>query len=128
MAASSRLIRWVRSSLSATWVSWLTALVSSSQSCHSLSPSTRMGAFSEASGPDRRRFIETTSSFWTPSLVAMVSTWSGCRSPSWKAEMALLALRRLKNSFFCEAVVPILTRLHDLRMYSWIEARIHHMA
>ena len=36
--------------------------------------------------------------------------------------------RRLKNSFFCAAVVPIFTRLHERRIYSWIEARIHHIA
>ena len=39
-----------------------------------------------------------------------------------------LSLRRLKNSFFCAAVVPIFTSDQDRRMYSWIEARIHHMA
>ena len=44
------------------------------------------------------------------------------------APILFLALRRLKNSFFCAAVVPIFTRLHDRRMYSWIEARIHHIA
>ena len=33
-----------------------------------------------------------------------------------------------QNSFFCAAVVPIFTRLQERRMYSWIEARIHHMA
>ena len=36
--------------------------------------------------------------------------------------------RRLKNNFFCAAVVPILTRLQLRRMNSWIEARIHHIA
>ena len=40
----------------------------------------------------------------------------------------LLALRRLKNSFFWFAVVPIFTSDHERRMYSWIEALIHHMA
>ena len=64
----------------------------------------------------------------TPSLVAMVETWSGCRSPSCRALISLFALRRLKNSFFWAAVVPIFTMLHDLSTYSWIEARIHHMA
>ena len=44
------------------------------------------------------------------------------------APILFFALRRLKNSFFCAAVVPIFTRLHDRRMYSWIEARIHHIA
>ena len=33
------------------------AVSSASQSCHSLSPSERSGAFSEASPPDRRRFM-----------------------------------------------------------------------
>ena len=36
--------------------------------------------------------------------------------------------RRLKNSFFWAAVVPILTSDQDRRMYSWIAALIHHMA
>ena len=49
-------------------------------------------------------------------------------SPSSRALISLLALRRLKNSFFWAAVVPIFTRLQERRMYSWIEARIHHMA
>src|ERR1700686_1514682 len=40
--------------------------------------------------------------------------------------MRLLALRRLKNSFFWLAVVPIFTSDHDRRMYSWIAALIHH--
>ena len=44
------------------------------------------------------------------------------------APILFFALRRLKKSFFCAAVVPIFTRLHERRMYSWIEARIHHMA
>ncbi|MNE72678.1 hypothetical protein D3C80_1686390 [compost metagenome] len=69
-----------------------------------------------------------TSSSDTPSLVAMAARCSGCRSPSSKAEIWLLALRRLKKSFFCAAVVPIFTRDQERRMYSWIEARIHHMA
>src|SRR3712207_8022842 len=47
--------------------------------------------------PDRRRFIEITSSCVTPSWVAMCSTCSGRRSPSSKAEIWLFALRRLKN-------------------------------
>ena len=42
--------------------------------------------------------------------------------------MRLLALRRLKKSFFWLAVVPILTSDHERKMYSWIEARIHHIA
>ncbi len=58
----------------------------------------------------------------------MIRTCSGRMSPSSKALIWLLALRRLKNSFFCAAVVPIFTRDHERRMYSWIEARIHHMA
>ena len=41
-----------------------------------------------------------------------------------------LALRppQVEESFFCAAVVPIFTRLHERRMYSWMEARIHHIA
>ena len=58
----------------------------------------------------------------------MALTCSGRRSPSSRALISLLALRRLKNSFFCAAVVPIFTSDQERRMYSWIEARIHHMA
>ena len=61
-------------------------------------------------------------------LVAISFTWSGLRSPSSSALSWPLILRRLKNSFFCAAVVPIFTRLHERRMYSWIAALIHHMA
>ncbi len=42
--------------------------------------------------------------------------------------MRLFALRRLKNSFFWFAVVPIFTSDHERRIYSWIAALIHHMA
>jgi hypothetical protein len=38
--------------------------------------------------------------------------------PSSNAEMWLLALRRLKKSFFWLALVPIFTIDHDRRMYS----------
>jgi hypothetical protein len=41
--------------------------------------------------------------------------WSGRRSPSSSAEILLLALRRLKNSFFWLAVVPSFTTC------SWIK-------
>ena len=67
-------MRWLYSSVSATWVSAETALSSASQSCHSLSLSERNGEFSEESGPESRRFIEITSSLVTPSLVAMIAT------------------------------------------------------
>ena len=43
-------------------------------------------------------------------------------------EILLWALRRLKNTFFWFAVVPIFTSDHDRRMYSWIAALIHHTA
>lgn len=99
MASCNRPMRRDFSSLSAKAVSWDTAVSSASQSCHSLSPSERIGAFSEES-PPRRRFMLVTSSSDTPSLVAMAERCSGCRSPSSKAEIWLLALRRLKNSFF----------------------------
>ena len=72
--------------------------------------------------------MEMTSSSGTPSLVAICLTWSGRRSPSSRALSCPFMRRRLKNSFFCAAVVPIFTRLHERRMYSWMEARIHHMA
>jgi len=49
-------------------------------------------------------------------------------SPSSSAKIRLLALRRLKNSFFWLAVVPIFTGDHERRMYSWIAALIHHIA
>ena len=45
-----------------------------------------------------------------------------------EAAILLLALRRLKNSFFWLAVVPIFTSDHERRTYSWIEALIHHIA
>src|SRR5262249_20402817 len=63
------------------------------------SPSSRMGALSEASPPSRR-FMSMTSCSVTPSRLAMSLTWSGRISPSSSAEMRLLALRKLKNSFF----------------------------
>ena len=93
------------------------------------SPSPLSGAFSELSPPpDRRRFIETTSSWVTPRSVAILSTCSGRMSPSSSAPILPFALRRLKNSFFCAAVVPSFTSDHERRMYSWIAARIHHIA
>ena len=49
-------------------------------------------------------------------------------SPSWSAEILLLALRRLKNNFLWVAVLAIFTSDHERRMYSWIEALIHHTA
>ena len=64
----------------------------------------------------------------TPACVAISVTWSGFRSPSSSAWILPFTLRRLKNSRFWLAVVPIFTRLHERRMYSWIEALIHHMA
>ena len=72
--------------------------------------------------------MSTTSCSVTPSRLAISLTWSGRRSPSSSAEILLLALRRLKNSFFWFAVVPIFTSDHERRMYSWIEALIHHIA
>ena len=72
--------------------------------------------------------METTSSSLTESFLAICFTWSGFRSPSSSAEIWLLALRRLKNSRYWLAVVPIFTRLQERRMYSWIAALIHHMA
>ena len=69
-----------------------------------------------------------TSCLPTPSRFEIDSTWSSRKSPSSSAEIRLLALRRLKNSFFWLAVVPIFTSDHERRMYSWIDARIHHMA
>ena len=55
-------------------------------------------------------------------------TCSGCKSPSSMACIWPFSLRRLKNSFFWAAVVPIFTSDQECRMYSWIAARIHHMA
>jgi len=129
-AVSSRPIRISYSSSLASFDSGLTAFSSTSQSCHSPPPSASlpMGAFKEASPPDMRRFMEMTSSLVTPSLVAICSTCSGRKSPSSTASIWPLILRRLKKSFFCAAVVPIFTRLHERRMYSWIDARIHHIA
>ena len=75
-----------------------------------------------------RRFIEITSSSVTLRSWAILATFSGRSSPSSMAPILFFAFLRLKKSFFCAAVVPIFTRLHERRMYSWIEARIHHMA
>src|SRR5580658_1020609 len=48
ISSSRRAMRMDFSSFSASWVSWLTALSSASQSCHSFSLSARSGAFSQA--------------------------------------------------------------------------------
>src|SRR5215472_7233007 len=94
--------------------------------CHSPGlPSSRIGASSDTS-PPRRPFMSTTSCSVTPRRLAMSLTWSGRRSPSSRAEILLLALRRLKKSFFW--VVPIFTSDHERRIYSWIAALIHQMA
>ena len=98
-ASPSALCRFSDCSDSASRLSWLT-LSSTSQSIHSPeSPSSRIGALSEAS-PPRRRFMSITSCSVTPRRLAMSLTWSGRMSPSSSAEIRLLALRRLKNSFF----------------------------
>src|SRR3984893_1988200 len=126
-ASPSALRRLLDSSLSASRVSW-SEISSTSQSCHSPeSPSSRVGALSDTS-PPRRRFMSTTSCSVTPSRRAMILTWSGRRSLSSSAEILLFALRRLKNSFFWLAVVPIFTSDHERRMYSWMAALIHHVA
>ena len=70
----------------------------------------------------------TTSCSGTSSSVAIFVTVSGFRSPSSIACSWPFSLRRLKNSFFCAAVVPIFTSDQLCRMYSWMAARIHHMA
>ena len=69
-----------------------------------------------------------TSCSGTSSLVAIWVTCSGDRSPSSIACIWPFSLRRLKNSFFCAAVVPIFTSDQLCRMYSWIAALIHHIA
>jgi hypothetical protein len=69
-----------------------------------------------------------TSCSGTDSSVAILVTVSGFRSPSSIACNWPFSLRRLKNSFFCAAVVPIFTSDQLCRMYSWMAARIHHMA
>ena len=64
----------------------------------------------------------TTSSSGTLELGARSSsTCSGDRSPSSIAWIWPLSRRRLKNSFFCAAVVPIFTSDQECRMYSWID-------
>src|SRR5262249_8244258 len=86
-------------------VSW-SETSSTSQSCHSpQSPSSRIGEFSDTS-PPRRRFMSITSVWVTPSCRAMIFTWSGRKSPWSSTEILLLALRRVKNSFFWLTVVP----------------------
>jgi hypothetical protein len=54
----------------------------------------------------------------TPSRLAISLFGSGRRSPSSSALILLFALRRLKNSYFWFAVVPIFTSDHERRMYS----------
>ena len=79
------------------------------------SPATRLrcpartGAFRLWSGAARRRFMLTTSCSGTSSTRAIFATCSGCRSPSSIACIWPFSRRRLKNSFFCAAVVPIFT-------------------
>ncbi|MCY1556397.1 hypothetical protein D9M68_931420 [compost metagenome] len=127
MALFNSPMRSENSSLSPRVVSWL-GVSSTSQSCHSDEPSSaRIGEFSDAS-PDRRAFIDTTSSSLTLSVVAICLIWSGCSEPSSRAAICPFTLRRLKNRRFWAAVVPILTRLHERNTYSWMAARIHHMA
>ena len=75
-----------------------------------------------------RRFIEMTSSSVTPRSLAILATSAGFKSPSSKASIWFFIRRRLKKSFFWAAVVPIFTRLHERRIYSWIDALIHHIA
>jgi len=58
----------------------------------------------------------------------MVLTCSGCMSHSSSAEILRFAARKWKNSFFCLAVVPIFTSDQERKMYSWIDALIHHTA
>ena len=70
----------------------------------------------------------TTSCSGTSSACAILATCSGLRSPSSIACIWPFSRRRLKNSFFCAAVVPIFTSDQLCRMYSWIAARIHHIA
>src|ERR1043166_3153504 len=86
------------------------------------------GALLDDGGPDSRRFMLVTSVSGPASLRAISLVCSGVRSPSSMALILVLALRKLKNSFFCAAVVPIFTSDQERRMYSWMAARIHHMA
>ncbi len=72
--------------------------------------------------------MSTTSLSGTSRRVAISFTVSGFRSPSSSAFSWPFTRRRLKNSFFCAAVVPIFTSDQECRMYSWIAARIHHIA
>src|SRR5262249_22842339 len=104
-ASPSAFLRLSDSSLSTSRVSW-SETSSTGQSCHSpQSPSSRIGELSDTS-PSRRRFMSITSGWVTPSCRAMIFTWSGRMSPWSSTEMLLLALRRLKNSFFWLTVVP----------------------
>jgi hypothetical protein len=70
----------------------------------------------------------TTASSGTSRTCAIFATCSGCRSPSSMACIWPFSRRKLKNSFFCAAVVPIFTSDQLCRTYCWIAARIHHMA
>ena len=70
----------------------------------------------------------TTSFSGTSNFVAMAVIISGDRSPSSICCIWPLSFRRLKNSFFCAAVVPIFTKDQECKIYSCIDARIHHIA
>ena len=103
---------------------------SSSQSCHSpLSSSPcAIGALSERSLPDMRPSICWTSSGDTFRRSEISLTCSGVSCPPSIASIWPLTFRKLKNSFFCAAVVPIFTSDQLRRIYSCMEARIHHIA
>ena len=50
------------------------------------------------------------------------------KSPSSCGAICFFIFFKLKKSFFCAVVVPIFTKLHDLNIYSCIDALIHHIA
>ena len=89
--------------------------------------SARIGELSEAS-PDRRRFIDTTSSSVTLSVRGDLLDLVGMQIAVVQRRDLALHLAQVEEQPLLAAVVPILTRLHERRTYSWIEARIHHMA
>src|SRR6476620_5419491 len=73
--------------------------VSTSQSCHSpASPSSRIGALSEASPPSRR-FMSITSWSVTPRRLAISFTWSGRRSLVQRRNLAL-RLAQIEEQLF----------------------------
>ena len=64
----------------------------------------------------------------TLSAAAILPRMSPSMPPPSERAICAFRRRRLKNSDFCAAVVPVRTIDQLRRMKSWIEERIHHDA